>query len=76
MTHLDTLQSQSHRDDWRQGLQKPVESYPGLIETGFFNMYVQVTETGISQTSEFYYDREGLNDWFDQTIIKLMMGLF
>jgi len=51
-----------------------LQSYPGLIETGLFNMYVQVTETGISQTSEFYYDREGLNDWFHQTIIKLNDG--
>jgi len=51
-----------------------LQSYPGLIETGLFNMYVQVTETGISQTSEFYYDREGLNDWFHQSIIKLNDG--
>src|SRR6187401_1717355 len=51
-----------------------LQSYPGLIETGLFNMYVQVTETGISQTNEFYYDREGLNDWFHQTIIKLNDG--
>jgi len=51
-----------------------LQSYPGLIETGLFNMYVQVTETGISQTSEFYYDLEGLNDWFHQTIIKLNDG--
>ena len=51
-----------------------LQSYPGLIETGLFNMYVQVTETGISQTSEFYYDREGLNDWFHQTIVKLNDG--
>ena len=51
-----------------------LQSYPGLIETGLFKMYVQVTETGISQTSEFYYDREGLNDWFHQTIIKLNDG--
>jgi PAS domain S-box-containing protein len=51
-----------------------LQSYPGLIETGLFNMYVQVTETGVSQTSEFYYDREGLNDWFHQTIIKLNDG--
>jgi PAS domain S-box-containing protein len=51
-----------------------LQSYPGVIETGLFNLYVQVTETGVSQTSEFYYDREGLNDWFHQTIIKLNDG--
>jgi len=51
-----------------------LQSYPGLIETGLFNMYVQVTETGISQTSEFYYDHEGFDDWFHQTIVKLNDG--
>src|SRR5436190_4382890 len=51
-----------------------LQSYPGVIETGLFNLYVQVTETGVSQTSEFYYDREGINDWFHQTIIKLNDG--
>ena len=47
---------------------------PGVIETGLFDQYVQVTETGVSQTSEFYYNHEGIRDWFHQTIIKLNDG--
>jgi PAS domain S-box-containing protein len=47
---------------------------PGVIETGLFDQYVQVTETGVSQTSEFYYNHEGIRDWFHQAIIKLNDG--
>jgi len=47
---------------------------PGVIGTGLFDQYVQVTETGVSQTNEFYYDHEDINDWFHQSIIKLNDG--
>jgi PAS domain S-box-containing protein len=47
---------------------------PGVIESGLFDKYVQVTETGVSQTIEFYYDNEGINDWFHQSIVKLNDG--
>jgi len=47
---------------------------PGVFESGLFDQYVQVTETGLSQTNEFYYDKEGLNDWFHQSIVKLNDG--
>ena len=47
---------------------------PAVIETGLFDQYVQVTETGVSQTNEFYYDHEDINDWFHQSIIKLNDG--
>jgi len=51
-----------------------IQLNPGVIEAGLFDNFIQVTETGISQTSEFYYDHEGFNDWFHQTIIKLNDG--
>ena len=51
-----------------------VQSHPGVIESGIFDNLVRVTETGVSQTSEFYYDHEGFNDWFHQTIVKLDDG--
>ena len=51
-----------------------IELNPGVVEAGVFDNFVQVTETGVSQTSEFYYDHEGFNDWFHQTIVKLNDG--
>jgi len=53
---------------------KLLELNPGVIGTGLFDQYVQVTETGVSQTNEFYYDHEDINDWFHQSIIKLNDG--
>jgi PAS domain S-box-containing protein len=47
---------------------------PGVIESGLFDLYVQVTETGVSQTIEFYYNNEGINDWFHHSIVKLNDG--
>ena len=47
---------------------------PGVIESGLFDQFVHVTETGESQTSEFFYDHEGFHDWFHQTIVKLHDG--
>ena len=47
---------------------------PGVIEAGLFDKFVQVTETGVSHSLEFYYDHEGFNDWLHQTIVKLNDG--
>ncbi|HEX3165175.1 MAG TPA: ATP-binding protein [Chitinophagaceae bacterium] len=47
---------------------------PGVVETGLFDRFVQVTETGVSHTLEFYYDHEGFDDWLHQTIVKLNDG--
>jgi len=47
---------------------------PGVVETGLFDRFVQVTETGVSHTLEFYYDHEGFEDWLHQTIVKLNDG--
>jgi len=47
---------------------------PGVIESGLFDLYVQVTETGVSKTIEFYYNNEGINDWFHHSIVKLNDG--
>ena len=51
-----------------------VQSNPGVIESGVFDNLVRVTETGVSQTSEFYYDHEGYHDWFHVTVVKLGDG--
>ena len=47
---------------------------PGIVASGIFDDFVQVTETGESKTSEFYYEYEGFNDWFHQTIVKFNDG--
>ena len=47
---------------------------PGVVASGIFDQFIQVTETGESQTSEFYYEYEGVHDWFHQTIVKLNDG--
>jgi PAS domain-containing protein len=46
-----------------------------LIDSGIFDRFVQVTETGKAKTSEFYYEYEGFQDWFHQTIVKLNDGI-
>ena len=48
---------------------------PGVVASGIFDHFVQVTETGESKTSEFYYEYEGFKDWFHQTIVKLHDGV-
>ena len=47
---------------------------PGIIASGIFDHFVQVTETGESKTSEFYYEYEGFQDWFHQTVVKFNDG--
>jgi len=51
-----------------------VQSNPGVIESGVFDNLIRVTETGVSQTFEFYYDHEGYDDWFNVTVVKLNDG--
>ena len=51
-----------------------IQLNPGIIEAGLFDKFVQVTETAVSHTLEFYYDHEGFHDWFHQTIVKLNDG--
>ena len=47
---------------------------PGVLPSGIFDSFVQVTETGVPQTNEVYYNYEGYEDWFHQTIAKLDDG--
>lgn len=51
-----------------------IQLNPGIIEAGLFAKFVQVTETAVPHTLEFYYDHEGFNDWLHQTIVKLNDG--
>ncbi|MCU0515297.1 MAG: PAS domain S-box protein [Oscillatoria sp. Prado101] len=51
-----------------------LEEMPGHTETGLFDLYVQVVETGVPQEREFYYDREGIKAWFQNIAVKLGDG--
>ena len=51
-----------------------LQQNPGIVASGIFDQFVQVTETGESKTSEFYYEYEGFHDWFHQTIVKFNDG--
>ncbi|PQA59716.1 PAS domain S-box protein [Siphonobacter curvatus] len=48
---------------------------PGVVETGLFEKFVQVTETGLAIEQEQYYSHEQFQDqWFYQTLVKMGDG--
>ncbi|PQA56905.1 PAS domain-containing hybrid sensor histidine kinase/response regulator [Siphonobacter curvatus] len=51
-----------------------LEISPGVRETGLFEKFIQVTETGVSINDEQYYDREQFKDWFHLTLVKMGDG--
>ncbi len=51
-----------------------LEYNPGVIETGLFDKFVQVTETGVSFNHEQFYNYEQFNGWFHQTLVKMGDG--
>jgi len=51
-----------------------LEKMPGHRETGLFDDYVCVTETGQTLNREVYYHHEGIQGWFQITSVKLGDG--
>lgn len=47
---------------------------PGNAETGLFDRYVEVVESGRPYTVEHRYDHEGLDSWFLTTAVRLDDG--
>ncbi|MCA8832556.1 PAS domain S-box protein [Hymenobacter pini] len=47
---------------------------PGVVETGLFELFMQVTETGAPVDHEQYYAHEQFAGWFHQTLVKLGDG--
>ncbi|WP_460639357.1 hypothetical protein [Larkinella harenae] len=43
---------------------------PAVIETGLFEQFKQVTESGVPLTQEHFYKYEQFNGWFLQTVTK------
>lgn len=48
---------------------------PGVVETGIFGHFVEVTETGIPQHYEKHYVHEQFDGWFYQSAVKLGDGV-
>ena len=48
--------------------------FPGNVETGLFDLYVQTTETGHPGRTEVYYNHDGLDFWIDVSTQKLGDG--
>lgn len=51
-----------------------LEQMPGNGESGLFDAYVGVTETGEVWQNEFHYQREGMLHWFRTTAAKVGDG--
>jgi len=47
---------------------------PGNRQDGIFDLYVQVTETGMPLEREFHYNHEGIQAWFQIAAVKLGDG--
>ncbi len=45
--------------------------YPGNIESGFFDLYVKATDTGIPQKGTYHYtDENGFDGWFEASAVQ------
>ncbi|MGN6495476.1 MAG: PAS domain S-box protein [Agriterribacter sp.] len=48
---------------------------PGVVETGIFDTFKKVVETGIPDQTERHYVKEQFNGWFFQSTVKLGDGV-
>lgn len=49
--------------------------YPGIRQTGLFDLIIKTIETGVSQSTEYFYPYEGFNKWFNCVFVKLGDGV-
>ena len=49
--------------------------FPSARDSGFFERFVRVVETGEPHREEIYYDADGITGWFDFTVVKLGDGV-
>ncbi|RPD47559.1 PAS domain S-box protein [Paracnuella aquatica] len=47
---------------------------PGVVQSGLFDKFVAVTETGVPTDHEVYYHHEQFNGWFHQMLVKVGDG--
>ncbi|UOR06534.1 PAS domain-containing protein [Hymenobacter aerilatus] len=51
------------------------QEYPGIRQTGLFDLLVQAVETGQPQGMEYYYGHEGFDHWFSCQFVKMDDGV-
>ncbi len=55
---------------------KMLQQNPAVVETGLFDSYVKVVETGEPVDAEFYYSHEQFHhQWFHHTVVKMGDGV-
>lgn len=51
------------------------EQYPGIRQTGLFDLIVKAVESGQPQGTEYFYDQDNFYKWFACSFIKLNDGV-
>ncbi|MGV3539509.1 MAG: PAS domain S-box protein, partial [Rufibacter sp.] len=51
------------------------EEYPGIKQTGLFDVMLQVMETGEPGQMDYYYPHENFNKWYSAMFVKMDDGL-
>ncbi|MBD1863052.1 MULTISPECIES: PAS domain S-box protein, partial [Trichocoleus] len=55
--------------------QQLLQLFPECKNSGIFDRYVTVAETGISETFETFYNSQALTGWFRNVVVKLNDGI-
>jgi len=67
------MERMTGRDDLQD--KKYGQEYPGIFETGVFELIVKTVETGQPQNMEYFYQYEGFKQWFASSFVKLNDGV-
>jgi signal transduction histidine kinase/DNA-binding NarL/FixJ family response regulator/HAMP domain-containing protein len=51
-----------------------LREFPAHKHNGSFNSFVRVTESGVSEEAELYYDGDGLNFWMNRKVSRFQDG--
>lgn len=64
------IQSLGHSPDEMVGV-RLLDMFPGNVESGLFEVYARVTDSGHSErTLQYYTDDKGLDGWFEVQVVK------
>ncbi|MNK17102.1 Oxygen sensor histidine kinase NreB [compost metagenome] len=63
------LEKETGRDDLIGKLY--AEEFPGIKKAGLFELMLKVMETGLPQTSEYFYPYEDFNKWYSCMFVKM-----
>ncbi|WAC40164.1 PAS domain-containing protein [Pedobacter sp. SL55] len=47
------------------------QEFPGIKKSGLFDLMLKVMETGLPQTTEYFYPYEGFNKWYSCMFVKM-----